>query len=485
MLNTLTGRLRWLLALLLGTIALLLPNLALLPHTSSLDAVKARDFLQVFTRNTPTTFYEGRQGPTGFEYELSRRFADYLGVSLAVDHNHNIASVLDGVRTGQADLGAAGLALDPSAFGVRFSRPIMTMQPLVVYRRGQPPITSLDDLLDRNIGVIANSGADLALRDAQRDHPGLSWKQTSDLEATDLLRLVNNGTLDAAVIYAHQFRLNRLFFPGVENGFTLGNTLTLAWAFPDNGDFALLDEANAFIDTLRANGTLTALIEQYFGHDDYLEYVGARHFIRQARQRLPDYIDTFKAAAAESGFDWKLLAAVGYQESHWDPDAVSPTGVRGLMMLTTPTANHMGVDDRTDAEQSINGGARYLASVKSRLPESIPEPDRTWVALAAYNIGLGHLFDARHVVKLRGGNPDRWQDIRTALPLLQERKWYRQVRHGFVQGNIAVFYVRNIRRYYEILNYIYRSQQQFYPLNELSRDPESTDDAFDTVPPVL
>lgn len=475
---------RWAL-LLTGLVLSLAPTLATLPNDLLLEAIRARDFLQVATRNAPMTYYQGRQGPTGFEFELARRFADHLGVSLAVDTTDSIASVLDAVRQGNADLGAAALPLDPTRTELHFSRPILALQPLVIYRRDLPPVREPKDLLGYRIGVIRGSGASQALHELQVRLPELSWMESADLEVADLLHRIEAGELDAAVVYAHQFKLNRLFFPGVEDGFQIGEPLSLAWAVPASHGLGLLHEANRFLDGLQADGTLAMLIEQHFGHDDYLEYVGARLFIRHAKQRLPTYEEAFKAAARTTGFNWKLLAALGYQESHWEPDATSPTGVRGLMMLTLPTAKQVGVDNRLDPLQSIHGGASYLKSVKERLQPEITEPDRTWMALAAYNVGLGHVYDAQKIAEMRGGDPYVWRDVREALPLLQKREWYEKVRHGYARGGEPVIYVRNIRRYYEILNYVDRSQQQYFQLNQR---PPSADDAgqlFDIVPPIL
>lgn len=471
--------------LLAGLALLLIPAPPATPDDPLLDGIRARDFIQVYTRNTPTTYYQGRQGPTGFEFELVRRFADHLGVSLALDSDGSIGNALDAVRRGEADLAAAALPLDPSVPGIHFSRPIFTLQPLVVYKRDLPPIREPDDLLDRSVGVIRDSGTSLVLRELQSRLPGLSWKESGEVEVADLLQMVEDGELDAAVVYAHQFKLNRLFFPGVENGFLLGDPLSLAWALPSDRGLGLLRAVNAFLDELQADGTLEALVSRYFGHDDYLEYVGARLFIRHTHQRLPEYEETFKEAARSTGFDWKLLAALGYQESHWKPRATSPTGVRGLMMLTRDTAKEIGVNDRLDPAQSIDGGARYLVSVKERLQPEIDEPDRTWMALAAYNVGLGHLYDAQKLAEMRGGDPYVWTDVREALPLLQKREWYSKVRHGYARGGEPVIYVRNIRRYYEILNYVDRSQQQFFQLNRRPPDDDDDSQLFDIVPPVL
>ncbi|RTR01125.1 membrane-bound lytic murein transglycosylase MltF [Halomonas nitroreducens] len=448
------------------------------PH---LEAIRERDFLSIQTRNTPTTYYEGREGPTGFEYELMRRFADHLGVSLTLDADHNIAGVLEAVRE-EGDLGAAALPLDPTQPGLLFSRPIMPLQPLLVYRRGLPPPQDIADLVGLEIGTLRGTGTDRVMRELQADHPRLGWKESADMEVAALLGQVASSRLDAAVVFEHQFRLNRLFFPEVEDGFRLGKPLSLAWAFPAGQGLGLVREANRFLGQLQGSGLLERLETRYFGRDNYLEYVGARTFIGHVHERLPDYAALFRQAAREAGFDWKLLAAVGYQESHWRPRATSPTGVRGLMMLTNATAAEMDVDNRLDPAQSIDGGARYLRELKDRLPESITGEDRLFMALAAYNVGLGHLYDARRIVESRGSDPDAWADVRDALPLLQEREWFSKTRHGYARGGEPVIYVRNIRRYYEILAYVDRSQQQFHQLN--ARLPEEAESGlFDLVPP--
>lgn len=440
-----------------------------------------REFLSVQSRNTPTTYYEGRQGPTGFEYDLMRRFADYLDVSLTLDANHHTGEVIDAVRQ-QGDVGAAALPLDPTLDGVMFSQPIMPLQPILVYRRGLPPPKTVDDLDGLQIGTLNGTGSHQIMLELQRDHPDLSWKSYNDIEVAALLAQVAGGSLDAAVIYEHEFRVNRLFFRDVEQGFTVGKPLSLAWAVAKDSGHGLLVQINLFLDEMKSSGELEQLQTEYLGGDNYLEYVGARTFIHHVNGRLPTYKELFQEAARNYGFDWKLLAAAGYQESHWLPDATSPTGVRGLMMLTLPTASDLGVSNRLDPAQSIDGGARYLRGIEERLPESITDMDRLYMALAAYNVGLGHLYDARKLTEERGGNPDLWADVSETLPLLQHREWFEKTRYGYARGGEPVIYVRNIRRYYEILTYVDRSQQQFHQLND--RQPGADDNIlFEVIPP--
>ena len=168
-------------------------------------------------------------------------------------------------------------------------------------------------------------------------------------------------------------------------------------------------------------------------------------------QRLPRYETLFRRIAKTHQIDWRLLAAISYQESHWSPRARSPTGVRGMMMLTLTTAREVGVRNRLDVEQSVRGGARYLNRIYDRLPDTIHEPDRTWIALAAYNVGMGHVYDARDLTLQAGGDPDKWHDLRFYLLLLEQSWWYRQTRYGYARGSEPVRYVENIRLFYRHL----------------------------------
>jgi len=456
----------------------IIPTLSTAPQGEHLALVQSRNFITFHTRTSPTTYYEGRRGPTGFEYELMRRFATHLGVSLNLDAAHHLESILPAVRA-RGDIGAAGLPLTPPTPGIHYTRPIIEMQPLVVYRRGLNGIDSVADLVNLNVGTLSNSGLSTTLNQLQQTYPALEWTASHDVEVADLLASIQNESLDAAIIFDHQFRVNRLFFPDVERGFLLGQPLSMVWALPSDQGLDLIDETNAFLQSLHDSGELDTLVTRYFGQDDYLEYVGTRTFLAHLDSRLPQYTEHFKQAAKETGFDWKLLAALGYQESHWDKDAVSPTGVRGLMMLTNDTAREMGISNRRDPAQSIDGGARYLRSVMDRLPESITGEDRLYMAMASYNVGLGHLYDARKITEMRGGDPDLWNDVRESLPLLQYREWHSKTRHGYARGGEPVIYVRNIRRYYEMLNYVERSRQQFFQLEKTLASDSST---FNTKP---
>ena len=439
-----------LLALWLALSAFVTSFLGLAP--SELERVQERGELRVLTRHDPTTYYQGPNGPAGLEYELARRFADHLGVRLELEVAADYATILPRVERGELDVAAAGLAITPQRQRrLRFGPPYQSVHPQLVYRRGNARPRDLNTLDDGVLEVLAGSSHAERLRALRATYPRLQWRETSAQSTHELLNLVHEGLVDMTVANSHEVTLKQLYYPELQVAFEVGGPLLLAWAFPMGHDDSLVAAAREFFGELERTGELEALIERYYGHIKRLDYVSVHRFVRASYRQLPGYQRQFQDAAADIGWDWRLLAAVAYQESHWDPAARSPTGVRGLMMLTLATASLMGVADRLEPDQSIAGGSRYLEWVKRRISRQVAEPDRTWLALAAYNVGLGHLEDARRLAREHGANPNRWADVRRFLPLLSDEAWHSKTRHGYARGQEPVDYVENIRSYYDIL----------------------------------
>jgi len=270
-------------------------------------------------------------------------------------------------------------------------------------------------------------------------------------DSEGLLSRLSEGKVDYVITDSTALDVGRNFYPNVARGFSIGDQEPLAWAFPKDGDPVLYQRAQEFFMRISYDGTLKRLLERYYGHVNRLERPDIANFLENRQASLPRFRNMFIEAQELTGIDWRLIAALGFQESHWDPLAISPTGVRGLMMLTSDTADRMGLSDRLNAHQSILGGATYLQELKETLPPRIPEPDRTWLALAAYNVGLGHLEDARVLTQRRGGNPDLWLDVKKTLPLLSRYEYYSTLKRGFCRGGEALVLTENIRNYFDIL----------------------------------
>jgi membrane-bound lytic murein transglycosylase F len=417
-----------------------------------LEQVQSLGELRVATRNSPTSFYQGANGPEGPEYELAARFARALGVRVVFDPLPSPEAILAAVESGRAHVGAGSLAVTPAwEERVAFAPPYQEIRLHVIYRRDRPRPQTVADLAALRLEVVAGSAHAAALREALREHPEVRFTEREDTDSLDLMDRVSDGTLDATVADANEFALGRNFHPELRIAFDLPKLERLAWALP-RGDAALADRVAAFFAELRPE--LAQILDRYYGDTERLDYVGARNFIRHVQERLPRCRGYFQEIARELGEDWRLLAAIGYQESKWDPTAVSPTGVRGLMMLTADTAERLGVTDREDPRQSIVGGARYLQKMRETVPERVPEPDRTWLALASYNLGYGHLEDGRILTQMHGKDADSWQDVREHLPLLGQERFYVQVKRGYARGWEAVKFVDNVRAYLDILEWV-------------------------------
>lgn len=440
----------------LGTLALAVCVTLLLSasHTpTALETVHERGELRIISRNGPTTYYEGRQGLDGYEYTLAKAFAEHLGVELAITEEENFSNFFHGVGTDRGQLAAAGLSITKErSKQVRFTRPYMQVHQELLYRTGTKRPLKVEDLLGKSILVISNSAHAERLRELQKDHPQLRWHEQSDLEMVDLMEMVHTGTIDFAIIDSNAYDINRSLYPRARRAFTISQApKQLAWVFPQSVDNSLYALADAFIGEAQSTGMLSEMRERYYGHVNGMDAGSALTFARRVESRLPRWQDLLQKAGEDFDIDWQLLAAISYQESHWNSRATSYTGVRGLMMLTKTTAAEVGVDDRLDPAQSIHGGAKYFKKIFKRIPQSIQGADRTWMALAAYNIGFGHLEDARILTERMDGNPDKWVEVRKHLPLLAKRKYYKTTKHGYARGSEPVKYVKNIRSFYSTI----------------------------------
>ena len=408
--------------------------------------------LVVLTVNGPNTYFEDAQGlPSGLEYDLATLFAKELNARPEFILTDNPAKIDRLLREGRAHLAAAALARHfDFPGGLAWGPAYHNTQHQIVCRALDPKPKKLEELKGKQVGVIDESVADYLLTDQpklelpiQRLPPGAS--------TSDLLEKVAKGDLDCALVESTRYSLARRFFPQLEVAFSVGKPVDYAWLVSTVDKKRILDAAGPFFDRIRKDGTLKRLIDRYYGHTTRFSAIDAGAFLEQIATLLPSLKPHFLEAEVASGIDWRLIAAIGYQESHWDAKATSPTGVRGLMMLTDETADRLQVKDRLDPRESIIGGARYFALLKEQLPPRIGEPDRTWLALAAYNIGIGHLEDARILAQGAKLNPDKWQDVRQVISRLAEPESFQSLKHGYARGGEALQLVDNIRNYYDIL----------------------------------
>ncbi len=409
------------------------------------------DELVVITVNSPDTYYENADGANaGLEFDLASDLARDLGMKVRFKVMPNLDEALLALEKRQGHFAAGFILSDKLALRVRFGPVYQTIQPQVAYNTDYSRPRNIRQLADRSIEVASGTPYTEQLNKARQQVPDLKWTEV-DMTSDDLLARLAEGKIDHAVVGAPQIKLAKNFYPNLDAAFDLGAATGRAWAFPLFTEPAVLKTIKNFFDRIEQDGTLTRLLDRYYGHIERLEQADVSGILDKRRTLLPDLRDYFHQAEELTGIDWRLIAALAYQESHWNPLAVSFANVRGLMMLTETTADRMKVTDRLDARQSIVAGARYLLTLKDRLPVRIREPDRTWMALAAYNQGFGHLEDARILAQRMELSPDSWVDLKKTLPLLSLSKYFHTLKHGYARGGEAVVLAESVRTYYEIL----------------------------------
>jgi membrane-bound lytic murein transglycosylase F len=422
------------------------------PNLSLVEQIRLLGELRVVTKNAPTTFYNGANERHGIEYELARAFADHLGVRLRLTEVDQIEQLVPTVLRQDVHIAAGGITatglLDQL---IDFGPGYQQIKAQLIYRRGAPRPRSLSETANHSVEIQAGSSHIDALRRAAMDTPGFAWAEYRSTSAEPLIRRVADGTIDFAIVNSNEFNMLRPYYPNARVAFDLDSRGELAWALPENA-LELKEEVGAFFARIEASGELDQILDRYYVARREFDFVDQRAFVRHLKERLPALRPIFEEAQHETGIDWRLLAAMAYQESHWNPDAVSPTGVKGVMMLTANTAKLVGVKNRSDARESILGGARYLASVIEMFPGRIADEDRKWMAVAAYNIGWGHVEDARIITESRRADKDSWEDVRSHLPLLADEAWYPHLDRGYAQGSVPAQYVDNVRHYYQLLD---------------------------------
>ncbi len=407
--------------------------------------------LTVLTRNVPTVYYEGPEGKIGFEHDLVKEFADHLGYDIEFKVLDGVKEIFDTMDNGMADLAAAGITRTKMRetaylFGPDYYE---VEQQVICHRNGLYPRT-LKDLPDFEIVVMADSSYVERLLELKKDLPDLRWETTDIYNTEQLLEKVWKKEFSCTVSDSNIVAINRRYFPELLVAFPISEKQPLAWVIKKD-ETRLAAKLTKWFKEFQKTSRFADLKERYYDHIEIFDYVDIRAFHRRIKNRLPKYQRFFEESGERFNLPWTLLAAKAYQESHWNPNAKSPTGVRGIMMLTLPTAAELEVTNRLDPQQSIMGGSKYIRQLIDRVPRSIPKKNRLPFAIAAYNVGMGHIYDARTLARRQGKDPDSWNGIKSILPQLSQKKYYKTLKYGYARGREPVRYVDRIYNYRDIL----------------------------------
>jgi membrane-bound lytic murein transglycosylase F len=424
---------------------------------SPAPVVNDEKIITFITINSPNTYFvDGNNEFAGLDYDLAKLFVQELddGTQLKFIVEKHIDQVLPSLFRGNADIAAADITItDARKTRVEFSKPYQDVQQQVVYNKAytkNPPKT-IKELIGKNISVPAGTSFAERLNKLRQQEPNLFWEERRDVDSENIIHEVAEGEVDFTIADSHLIAIMQNYYPNLEVAFSIGEPEKIAWGISKQADPMLLEKVNAFFTKIKNNGTLRNLIDRYHGNVKRLKPVDIKTFLIRSNTLLPKYKHLFKQAQEITGMDWRLLAAISYQESHWDTFNTSPTNVRGLMMLTEATADRMGVTDRLDPKQSIPAGAKYISLLIDTVPDRVPEPDRTYMALAAYNIGYAHVEDARVLAQRLKLNPDSWADVKKTLVMLNNPEYYVNAKYGYCSGGAPVIFVESIRSYHNIL----------------------------------
>ena len=408
--------------------------------------------LRVAVMVHPTIFYTDPNGESaGLEYDLVSAFAKTQQLTLQLKTFPTPDAARLALLRDEVDVVAMGVSADnlsatelPTKARYHESTWVLLNSP----QRNTPK--SLPELNPKRVVVSSRIFTHPRMTELRRRNATITFVEDLKLDDESLIAAVGDQEVDYAIVEEDTYNASRHFHYDAQRAFVVQPALARVWLFSHDGA-RLRDEANAFLTRITRDGQNVRVLDRYFGFPQKVRPMDIEVFTERINTVLPRYRAWFQQAQEIYGIEWRLLAALSYQESHWTDDATSETGVRGIMQFTEDTAKRYNVD-RLDPRSSILGGARYLSELKrDGLNARIQEPDKTWLALAAYNIGLGHVENARILTQRAKKNPDMWPDVRRHLPLLTKPEIAAQFKQGPCRCNMPVEYVEAVRAFYDVL----------------------------------
>ncbi len=451
-------------------VALLVPLPASHPPPAPAPPVNAGE-LVVYVRPGPIVYFPGPDGAfVGFDADLVRLFAQERKTPVRFVTTDSAADAFAALERGEAHFAVGGL-LRPAPprppLGVAIAQVLLgapadlgpevawtigyyAVEPVLIYNSDGFKPANWDDLDGETVAYVESGRLEPEIARLRAAHPKIDFRPVALPSPTELIAQVSDGALSYAIVGSLAASVARNIYLEFDVAFPVGGKREIAWAVSPH-TAKLAQELDRFLARAKRDGTLARLVERYVPEARQFLRIDAGGLQEKMRTVLPQYRPLFRDTQAKTGLDWRLLAAIAYQESKWDSAAQSDTGVRGFMQITEDTAKLLGVTDLLDPAQNVLAAARYLKGLKDKLPERIQEPDRTWLALAAYNIGIGHLEDARVVAQKQGLDPDHWNDVKKALPLLALPEYNEQAKLGYARGGMPVAFVDRVRGYYDVL----------------------------------
>ena len=430
-------------------------------ESSKLKQIKSNGILRIALVADPPHYFPSKVKKRGYDFELVSHYATSIDVELEIIKTNTSDEIIFLLNQGKVDIGILGSSPEFDQKNIKNVVTYNNSKWYVIGNRANRQLPKSIDSIEPNTMIVANgSNASFILHSIEEDYSSLLWDELKNTNVRSILERINENHSKISIISEDIYVYYQYLFPETKKIFVLPIKYPSRWLVKNNNNLSFLYSINSFFNKYKQNGKLEKIGKTYYEHLSAFDYVDIRYYLKRINKKLPKYKKYFVEAAKNSALDARIIAAVSYQESHWNRKARSPTGVRGMMMLTLDTAKRVGVKNRLNAKQSIFGGAKYLKILYESLSNTIKEPDRLWFALAAYNIGLGHVEDARTITKSQGDNPNSWIDVEKHIPKLSQKKWYKKTKYGFARGHESIEFVKRVRRYYDILC-LYRQEGLF------------------------
>ena len=401
----------------------------------------------MITRNSPETYFLWRGELMGFDYDLMKEFANRQGLTLQVIVAQTFDEMIQLLEEGRGDVIAAGISRTDErktkhTFSIRYNR----VDEMLVAHRDSPEITTKESLRGRSIHIRQTSafwttGQELAKR------YGTTLVPVDESISTEMLiNQIANKEIDLTIADSNLVAIEMNFRDDIVAPMVLNETIPWAYIVRQNNS-QLLNELNAYIRKEYRQTFYNVIKQKYFSDKSRKETHRQERVTRDSD--LSPYDALVKRHSQRHNFDWRLITAQMYQESKFNPRAESGAGARGLMQVLPSTAEELGYDNLKDPEVGIAAGVDYLNWTKERFTEDLPLEERLFFALAAYNAGFGHVYDAKRLAMRLGLDHRKWfNNVERAMLLLQQPEYYKNARFGYVRGSEPVNYVRTIHQRY-------------------------------------
>lgn len=418
-------------------------------YHEDLPALKSkRKVLRVLTRNSPATYFIWRGQLMGFEYDLIEDFAKQHDLRIEMIVPPNWGDLIPWLKQGRGDVIAASMTILPERQkqGVAFSQPYNYVSEMLVARK-KDKVASLDDLTARTIVASPSSSYWQTLTRLRKQIAFVLQPAPESMATSEIIAKVAAGEYDLTVADSNLVDLELTWRNDIKAPFALGERVAIGWAVARHTP-KLLEAINNYFEKTYRGTFYNLTYQKYFKNTRAVR--GHVKFRAAKTGQLSPYDDAVRRFSKRYGFDWRLITAQMYQESRFNPNARSWAGARGLMQVMPRTARELGFANISNPAAGIHAGVKYLSWLRDQFETEVPNAERNWFSLAAYNAGWGHVWDARELASQFGLDRDRWfGHVERAMLALSNPKYYRSARYGYVQGSQPVDYVHAIRTRYE------------------------------------